>query len=469
MPTFDTEPDPLNFEPIHAQFVAYIKDKRDSSKGTLQLANRFRRFFSEFLVQSTLTQDIRSWPKDVFTRYVAWHRRTRPMAFSNNDQLDSHWRSFFIYVLSFHSARFDGVVLPKSGRNYKRGLRLSEAGVIIPSQPAGFGRIPRYNFKFKSRNDQVLLPQLLSAARLQWADDVGSFLEHCRKRKKRMMPNTIKSYRQMLSQFTRWAFEEEGLNIRTENVDLALLEEYLNHELINNKLQPATVELKAHCLRAFFRYLTEKRGLLSNPTEGLNSPGVSAPDPQPLETSEIDQLIAVHNPNDYNERVTAIVLEIQYSGGARAAEALGIRRNDVFVKPGDNNSYVRVLGKGQKHREIPLSAEASVRLRLHMQVHPGELHDHVFLDKHQVKPFDRGTFYRTFKTLRKRCGNVSVKRPHQFRASFATHLLDAGADSKSVSDLLGHESLESLRFYDRTSLKRKLKVHRTFHPRKKQP
>ena len=275
---------------------------------------------------------------------------------------------------------------------------------------------------------------------------------------------TASVYERDLVAFTTW-LDESGVE-RIDQIDRRLVRRYLAH-LDAASYARRTVARKMSSLRRFFDWARKAGHLDTDPTVGLSTPGASRHLPSVLSDRELGGLLG----DDPSIRVDAddesptrrrddAVLELLYGSGLRVSEVCSLDRNSVDLSTG----VVRVWGKGAKERIVPLSAPAIDALRAHIDLHfavdlPGDEPEAMFLNTRgrRLSPRD------VRRILDRRA--VSPTHPHALRHTFATHLLDGGADLRTVQELLGHSDLSTTQIYTHVSKERLQRVHRSSHPR----
>lgn len=219
-------------------------------------------------------------------------------------------------------------------------------------------------------------------------------------------------------------------------------------------------------IKSFFSYLVNEDILQNNPSELLITPKLSRKLPEVLSIEEIDAMLnAIDRSKPEGERNKAM-LEVLYSSGLRVSELTGLLLSNVFLDEG----FLRIIGKGNKERLVPIGSSASAQLhlylnhvRIHIPIQHG-MHDIVFLNK-RGSALSRVYVFTVIKTLAALAGISKNISPHTFRHSFATHLVEGGADLRAVQEMLGHESITTTEIYthlDRNYLK---EVIARFHPR----
>ena len=219
-------------------------------------------------------------------------------------------------------------------------------------------------------------------------------------------------------------------------------------------------------LRSFYGFLKLDGYIGSDPTAQLRSPKIGMRLPDVLTLQEIDDIInAIDLATCEGQRNRAII-EVLYSCGLRVSELCSLRMSDLYLK----EQFIRVTGKGGKQRLVPISPRAIAELeayfvdRNRISIKPG-FEDYVFISERLKKPLSRITVFHHIKELVERVGINKTVSPHTFRHSFATHLLEGGANLRVIQVMLGHESISTTEIYahiDSTRLREEIVLH---HPR----
>jgi tyrosine recombinase XerC len=242
-----------------------------------------------------------------------------------------------------------------------------------------------------------------------------------------------------------------------EKVDYLFLRKFLV-ELKAKNLNKRTVSRKLSCLRTFFKFLNREGYLKSNPILLLSSPKQDKHLPIFLTEDEVDKLIKAPSDDIRGLRDKAI-LEMLYSTGMRVGELVSLGVDDIDFISG----CIKVLGKGKKERLVPIGdmALSAIRDYLDKRQEKGKI---LFLNKNRTKLTDRSIRRMINKYIKK----VSLKdhvSPHTLRHSFATHLLNRGADLRSVQELLGHANLSTTQIYTHLTTERLKSIYEKAHPR----
>ncbi len=280
--------------------------------------------------------------------------------------------------------------------------------------------------------------------------------------------HTLDSYGLDLRQFLQF-LEEERVN-RPEAVDHLLLRKYLTH-LKETALAKSSIARKVACLRTFFKFLCKQGYLQENPVQGVSSPRREKRLPEFMYPDEINALLEMPDLSSGLGIRDQTILEILYSSGLRLQEVVNLKMADLDLSRG----YLRVFGKGSKERMVPLGEVACrILLRYLNEVRPELLknnnremafQNNVFLNYKGTRLSGRSIQRLVLKYLKKL---VILKRnitPHTFRHTFATHLLENGADLRVVQELLGHVDISTTQIYTHVTKERIRSVYLKSHPR----
>ena len=285
------------------------------------------------------------------------------------------------------------------------------------------------------------------------------FFEHLEV-ERNVSPLTLSNYRHALTSFRKTVAQPPWKELRADHFRRYLFEQ------MKAGLAKPTVRLHFAALRTFFRFLTERHGLMDNPLKQVQLPKLDRGLPVVLTRAQIDTLLAAPMAMEKSDRAPvwmpqrdAAILELFYSSGLRLAELamLTVRDVDIF------NETVRVMGKGRKERIVPVGAlalEALQKYRQAARVDAGPL----FINKSRKRLGTRSVWL-TMRRYLAHAGIPQTLSPHKLRHSFATHMLDAGADLRSVQSLLGHASLSTTQIYTHVTTERLKKAYNDAHPR----
>ena len=265
--------------------------------------------------------------------------------------------------------------------------------------------------------------------------------------------HTILNYKLDLEDFRKF-LGETGI----EKVDYLTLRKYLA-VLKEKNLTNRTVNRHLSSLRSFFKFLTREGLLKTNPILSLSSPKQEKHLPQFLTEDEVTKLIEVALPKDERGLRDRAILETFYSTGIRISELVGLSNQDIDFIGG----VVKVMGKGKKERLVPIGERALAAIRDYLEKRKKQA-DALFLNKSGKRITTRGVRNIVEKYIRI-AGIRQGVSPHTLRHSFATHLLNRGADLRSVQELLGHVNLSTTQIYTHLTTDRLKTVYDKAHPR----
>lgn len=281
---------------------------------------------------------------------------------------------------------------------------------------------------------------------------------------KGLSPRTLEAYMSDVEKFAAYIAEEGG-DLLT--VELEQLRDYLA-TLVDVGIHPRTQARLLSSLRSFYGFLKIDGYIESNPTELLKSPKLPMHLPDVLTLDEIDRVINAIDLSQLEGQRNRAMIEVLYSCGLRVSELCNLKISDLYL----DEEFIRVTGKGDKQRLVPISPRAIAELnyyfndRDHIEIKPG-YEDYVFISERRRKPLSRITVFHIVKELVEAAGIQKNVSPHTFRHSFATHLLEGGANLRIIQAMLGHESIATTEIYahiDRTRLREEIFEH---HPRNK--
>ena len=289
---------------------------------------------------------------------------------------------------------------------------------------------------------------------------MSRFLEHLRI-ERGASQHTLRSYGDDLAQFVRFLTPEAGQEPDFADVDGRKLRSY-SAWLSSQGYAPGTIARRLACIRSFYRFLRRRGEVVADPAATLRNPKQPKRLPRPLGVDEVERLlggIAVDDALGVRDRA---MFELLYGGGLRVAELIGLDVSDYDAE----RCVVRVRGKGRRERLCPIGPEAGSWLerwlRLRSPERPGD--PAVFLNRYGRRLTTRSVD-RIFEKLVASSGLKAGASPHALRHSFATHLLDRGADLRSVQELLGHRRLTTTQIYTHVSSERLREAYEDAHPR----
>lgn len=218
-------------------------------------------------------------------------------------------------------------------------------------------------------------------------------------------------------------------------------------------------------MRTFYRFLLKENVIYSDPLTNLQNPKAVRRLPEVLSLHEVDKLLSVPDVKKPRGRRDKALLEILYATGLRVSELISLSANDINLEVG----YIRVFGKGSKERIIPIGEVAQKEVRLYTEKARGDLLQgrkcpYLFIG-YSGKNITRQAFWKMIKKYAHCAGIEKEISPHVLRHSFATHLLERGADLRSVQNMLGHVNISTTQIYTHVTRERLKDIHTKFHPR----
>jgi integrase/recombinase XerD len=301
---------------------------------------------------------------------------------------------------------------------------------------------------------------------------VEEFLQHVR-HERGQSELTQRTYAALLGKFVAWAERRKLTDWRS--VELQHLTAYLQEERQRPRAGPAadrpaklslaTIYLEIAALRAFYRFCETERLLPVNAAENLSLPRRWRHVPKALSDGEIDRLLTPPAAETPASLCDQAVLELAYASGLRLAELRHLRLEQLHLEAG----FINVIGKGNKERVVPVGRRAVTALHRYLAVGRPRLVTprspaNVFLTR-RGGPFAPVTLWLRIKQRTRGTGLNRNVTPHMLRHSFATHLLEHGADLRVIQELLGHASISTTEVYTQVAAARLREVHRRFHPR----
>ncbi len=277
-----------------------------------------------------------------------------------------------------------------------------------------------------------------------------------------LSPLTISAYGRELERFIVFATERGQRGPAAVGRDD--VRDYVFH-LGDLGLAPTSVRRAQSALRTYFGFLVEEGALESDPTEGLQSPRVARPLPNVLDADAVSALLEAPRLDSAVYWRDRAILEFLYATGVRVSELVGLRLTNIDLEEG----LCTVFGKGSKERMVPLGRPACVALSRYLrEVRPalekGRGGGCVFLNQ-RGRPLSRTAVWKIVKAAARLAGIEGRVSPHVLRHTFATHLLEGGADLVAVQELLGHADISTTQIYTHLDLKYLRDIHRKYHPR----
>jgi integrase/recombinase XerC len=271
-------------------------------------------------------------------------------------------------------------------------------------------------------------------------------------------PHTLSAYRRDLVEYLGYL---ETKNLSGGSPDS--VKSFLGH-LFGKSLARSTMARKISAVRSWYRWMVREGVLENNPCDGIPTPRIPQKAPRFLSLDEVTALLDASSGDRPIDLRDLAIWELFYSSGVRVSELSGLDTEDLDLE----GSLLRVRGKGDKTRIVPLGQRASARIEKYLKGDGrwpvNRDRDPLFLN-HRGKRLSQRGIQKRLEVRLKSCGLDTKISPHVLRHTFATHLLDSGADLRAIQEMLGHESLQTTQRYTHVTLDRLLEVYDRSHPR----
>lgn len=300
---------------------------------------------------------------------------------------------------------------------------------------------------------------------MDWKKEIKEFVIFL-KLEKSVSANTISAYRSDLEKLHQYIQEKHHL-LAPDQVDLKILEGFLL-QISSENLSARTQARIISGIRSFFKFLQLEDKIQEDPTELLEFPKIGRKLPDVLTLMEIDSIEAAIDLSKPEGHRNKAIIETMYSCGLRVSELVSLKFSDTFF----DEAFIRIVGKGNKERLVPISEKAMKEIRYYRENFrnhvPSErkYEDFIFLNRHG-RPLTRVMVFTIVKQLAKAARIRKSISPHTFRHSFATHLIEGGADLRAVQEMLGHESILTTEIYTHIDREYLREAILQFHPRGK--
>lgn len=298
---------------------------------------------------------------------------------------------------------------------------------------------------------------------MDWKSSIKGF-QHYLKLEKSLSANSIDAYLRDIEKLHQY-LEMTGDITMPENISLEQLEQFVQyiHKLgLNDRSQARIIS----GIRAFYKFLLMEDAINHNPTELLEGPKLSRKLPDTLSYDEINQLINVIDLSTPEGTRNKAMLETLYSCGLRVSELVNLKISNLFLEV----EFIKVVGKGNKERLIPIGSDAIKYINIYrstvrnqIAIKPGS-EDYLFLNR-RGNLLSRVMVFMIIKELAAKAGITKSISPHTFRHSFATHLVEGGADLRAVQEMLGHESITTTEIYTHLDREYLRETIAKYHPR----
>ena len=277
-----------------------------------------------------------------------------------------------------------------------------------------------------------------------------------------LSPRTIEAYQRDLARFAEYA-ESKGMAAPVD-ITAKVMREYVYH-LKDLGLSPASIRRNVSAIRTYFRFLTGDGIVVRDPSERLETPKRWRSLPEVLTIEEVQKLLAAPTLDDKLVFRDRALLELAYGAGLRVSEWITLGLRDLLLEDG----LVRVFGKGSKERLVPIGRSAIGALAVYIReqrprLEKGEGKGILFLNA-RGKPLTRMGAWKILRGHVERAGITKHVSPHTLRHSFATHLLEGGADLRAVQEMLRHVDIATTQIYTHVDREYLRQVHKSYHPR----
>ncbi len=279
---------------------------------------------------------------------------------------------------------------------------------------------------------------------------------------KGLSPNSIYSYTYDLKKFSDFLSRNNKDMLSATNEDV---QQFLKFEKTKKHNSSRTLARSLAAIRQFYNFVADTFGAMENPTSTIITPHIEKTLPDYLTVTEMETFFGSISENEPFELRDKAIFELLYSCGLRISEAVELRLGDVDF----DNDFIKVKGKGDKERLVPLGSEAKRLLRKYLkESRPSILgeraSDYAFISK-KGSMLNRKSVWRLLKGYVDKTEIQKNITPHTLRHSFATHLIENGADLRSVQELLGHVDISTTQVYTHLARKELQKIHKRFHPK----
>ena len=300
---------------------------------------------------------------------------------------------------------------------------------------------------------------------MSWKSLIKGY-ENYLKIEKSLSSNTVDAYIRDINKMDGF-FNSEDSKKKINSINHEDFQNYLAH-LNGLKINARSQSRVISSMRSFFKYLMIEKIIDNNPSELLENPKTGKKLPEFLTIDEIDLMVSQIDRSKSDGERNIAILEVLYGCGLRVTELIELKISEIYWKEG----FIRIIGKGNKERLVPLGKIASKHLKIYLneirvhQIIDNQFVDHLFINKNGKK-LSRVMIFKIIKKLTEKAGIQKNVSPHTLRHSFATHLVEGGADLRAVQEMLGHQSITTTEIYthlDKNYLKQNIL---DYHPLEK--
>ena len=276
--------------------------------------------------------------------------------------------------------------------------------------------------------------------------------------------NSIENYSFDIKKLIKW-LETSSIKVTPLKINREILQEFIYH--IAKEVNPRSQSRIISGLKGFFNYLIFEEYRATNPLDLIESPKIGRKLPDTLSIKEIDAIISIIDLSKPQGERNRAIIEVLYGCGLRVSELISLKISDLFFDEG----FIKVTGKGNKQRFVPIGSLTIKfidiyrnEIRVHQVIKPNA-QDSLFLNR-RGDELTRAMIFNIVKELTEKAGIQKNISPHTFRHSFATHLLENGADLRAIQQMLGHESITTTEIYTHLDKRHLSQIINNFHPRR---
>ena len=298
---------------------------------------------------------------------------------------------------------------------------------------------------------------------MNWLDALKYYQDYLRI-ERGLSDNSIKNYSFDIKKLIKWLKNSSIIDSPLE-IKREIIQEFIYH--IAKEIHPRSQSRIISGLKGFFNYLVFEEYRATNPVDHIESPKIGRKLPDTLSVKEIDHLIAAIDLSNFQGERNRAIIEILYGCGLRVSELINLKVSDLFFEEG----FIKVTGKGNKQRFIPIGPTTVKyitiyisEIRTFQNIKPSAK-DTLFLNI-RGNNLTRAMIFHIVKELSSKAGIHKNISPHTFRHSFATHLLENGADLRAIQQMLGHESITTTEIYTHIDKSHLTQIINNFHPRR---
>ena len=297
-----------------------------------------------------------------------------------------------------------------------------------------------------------------------WDYEVNEFKNYL-KLERSLSKNSIDAYLLDIRKLTSFISENYSTSLSIENINLSIIESFIKY-LFKSESSTYSQARIVSGLKSFFNYLLLEEKIDINPMELIDAPKLVRKLPETLSIQEIEIIIDAIDIDSKEGMRNKAILETLYSCGLRVSELVNLKVQNLFLDIG----FIKVLGKGMKERLVPIGTKAAECISIYMKEYRVNINisegfeGYLFINR-RGKNITRNMIFIIIKDLVKKAGLKKNISPHTFRHSFATHLIEGGADLRAVQEMLGHESITTTEIYTHLNKNYLKEVVNKFHPR----